>query len=49
MVPYLSFFTVGQFPLQSGLLGLPVGRKLQPLVLLHNLLMVQLPSFILEE
>lgn len=46
---YLSLFIVGQLPLQSGLLGLPVGRQLQPLVLLHNLLMVQLPGFILEE
>lgn len=46
---YLSLFVVGQLPLQSGLLGLPVGRQLQPLVLLHNLLMVQLPGFILEE
>lgn len=46
---YLSLFIVGQLPLQSGLLGLPVGRQLQPLVLLHDLLMVQLPGFILEE
>lgn len=45
---YLSLLAVGQLPLQSGLLGLPVGGQLQPLVLLHHLLVVQLPGFILE-